>query len=155
MGVRRAVEIVLDVANTQEGPIYTFGPLIHNPQVLEILAEKGVSILDDPSVPGPGSVVIRAHGVPPQAKQALADSGLTVIDATCPRVVKVQTIIAKYAKQGYGVIIVGDRDHPEVMGLMGYAKGQGHVISCSEDLDKLPSLERAIVVAQTLSLIHI
>jgi len=149
MGVRRAVEIVLDVANTQEGPIYTFGPLIHNPQVLEILAEKGVSILDDPSVPGPGSVVIRAHGVPPQAKQALADSGLTVIDATCPRVVKVQTIIAKYAKQGYGVIIVGDRDHPEVMGLMGYAKGQGHVISCSEDLDKLPSLERAIVVAQT------
>ncbi|MDY6989060.1 MAG: 4-hydroxy-3-methylbut-2-enyl diphosphate reductase [Thermodesulfobacteriota bacterium] len=149
MGVRRAVEIVLDVANSQDGPIYTFGPLIHNPQVLEILAEKGVSILDDLSVKGPGSVVIRAHGVPPQTKQALSDSGLTVIDATCPRVVKVQTIIAKYAKQGYGVIIVGDRDHPEVTGLLGYAKGQGHVVSCLEDLDQLPCLERAIVVAQT------
>jgi len=149
MGVRRAVEIVLDVANSQEGPIYTFGPLIHNPQVLDILAEKGVSILDDLSVKGPGSVVIRAHGVPPQIKQALSDSGLTVIDATCPRVVKVQTIIAKYAKQGYGVIIVGDRDHPEVTGLLGYANGQGHVISCLEEVDRLPSLERAIVVAQT------
>ncbi|MDY6837228.1 MAG: 4-hydroxy-3-methylbut-2-enyl diphosphate reductase [Thermodesulfobacteriota bacterium] len=149
MGVRRAVEIVLDVANSQEGPIYTFGPLIHNPQVLEILAEKGVSILEDLSVKGPGSVVIRAHGVPPQIKQALSDSGLTVIDATCPRVVKVQTIIAKYAKQGYGVIIVGDRDHPEVTGLLGYANGQGHVLSCLEDVDRLPSLERAIVVAQT------
>jgi (E)-4-hydroxy-3-methyl-but-2-enyl pyrophosphate reductase len=149
MGVRRAVEIVLDVANSQDGPIYTFGPLIHNPQVLEILAEKGVTILEDPSVAGPGSVVIRAHGVPPQTKQALAETGLTIIDATCPRVVKVQTIIARYAKQGYGVVIVGDRDHPEVTGLLGYAQGQGHVISCPEDLEKLPSLERAIVVAQT------
>jgi len=149
MGVRRAVEIVLDVANSQDEPIYTFGPLIHNPQVLEILEEKGVSIVEDPSVSGPGCVVIRAHGVPPQAKGALADGGLTVIDATCPRVVKVQTIIAKYARQGYGVIIVGDRDHPEVSGLLGYAKGQGHVISHPQDLDKLPPLERAIVVAQT------
>ncbi|MDY6953912.1 MAG: 4-hydroxy-3-methylbut-2-enyl diphosphate reductase [Thermodesulfobacteriota bacterium] len=149
MGVRRAVEIVLDVANSQDGPIYTFGPLIHNPQVLDILAEKGVSVLNDLSVKGPGSVVIRAHGVPPQTKQVLSDSGLTVIDATCPRVVKVQTIIAKYAKQGYGVIIVGDRDHPEVTGLLGYANNKGHVISCLEDLDQLPSLERAIVVAQT------
>jgi 4-hydroxy-3-methylbut-2-enyl diphosphate reductase len=116
---------------------------------LEILKEKGVSIVEDPSVSGPGCVVIRAHGVPPQTKRTLADGGLTVIDATCPRVVKVQTIIAKYARQGYGVIIVGDRDHPEVSGLLGYAKGQGHVISNPQDLDKLPPLERAIVVAQT------
>ena len=149
MGVRRAVEIVLDVANSQDGPIYTFGPLIHNPQVLDILAEKGVSILNDLSAKGPGSVVIRAHRVPPQTKQALSGSGLTVIDATCPRVVKVQTIIAKYAKQGHGVIIIGDRDHPEVTGLLGYAKGEGHVVSCLEDLDQLPPLEQAIVVAQT------
>jgi 4-hydroxy-3-methylbut-2-enyl diphosphate reductase len=149
MGVRRAVEIVLDVANSQDGPIYTFGPLIHNPQVLEILTEKGVSVLDRLSVKGPGSVVIRAHGIPPQTKQALYDAGLTVIDATCPRVVKVQTIIAKYAKQGYAFIIIGDRDHPEVAGLLGYADGKGHVVSSLEDLGQLPFLDRAIVVAQT------
>jgi len=149
MGVRRAVEIVLNAANKQQGPIYTYGPLIHNPQVLEILAEKGVTILDDISGTKPGSVVIRAHGVPLQAKHALVDAGFTIIDATCPRVIKVQTIISKYAKQGYAVIIVGDRDHPEVIGLLGYAEGMGYVISHPDDLDKLPSLERAIVVAQT------
>ena len=149
MGVRRAVEIVLDAANRQQGPIYTYGPLIHNPQVLEILAEKGVNVLKDVSGAKPGSVVIRAHGVPPQAMQALVDAGFTIINATCPRVIKVQTIISKFAKQGYASIIVGDKDHPEVMGLLGYAEGMGYVISHPDDLDKLPTLEHAIVVAQT------
>jgi (E)-4-hydroxy-3-methyl-but-2-enyl pyrophosphate reductase len=149
MGVRRAVEIVLDAANSHDGPIYTVGPLIHNPQVLEILAEKGVCILDDPSAAKPGRAIIRAHGVPAQTKQALVDAGFSIIDATCPRVVKVQTIIARYARQGYGVIIVGDRDHPEVLGLLGYAEGRGHVITSVDDLAKLPCFERAIVVAQT------
>ncbi|MBW1896608.1 MAG: 4-hydroxy-3-methylbut-2-enyl diphosphate reductase, partial [Deltaproteobacteria bacterium] len=149
MGVRRAVEIVLDAANTREGPIYTYGPLIHNPQVLEILAEKGVTVLHDLSETKPGSVAIRAHGVPPETKRALIDAGHAVIDATCPRVIKVQTIIRKYARQGYGVIIVGNKDHPEVVGLLGYAQGQGHVITHPDDLDQLPPLDKAIVVAQT------
>lgn len=149
MGVRRAVEMVLDAANNREGTIYTYGPLIHNPQVLEILAEKGVKVIANPSEADRGTIVIRAHGVPPEAKQALADAGHTIIDATCPRVIKVQTIISRYAKEGSGVIIVGDRDHPEVAGLLGYARGQGYVISHVNDLDQLPSLEQAIVVAQT------
>ncbi len=149
MGVRRAVEIVLDVANSQAGPIYTLGPLIHNPQVLEILAEKGVCVLDDPSVAQPGRVVIRAHGVPPPTKKAVADAGFTVIDATCPRVIKVQKIIGKYATQGYAVIIVGDQDHPEVVGLLGYAEGRGHVITHPDQVSDLPPFEQAIVVAQT------
>ena len=149
MGVRRAVEIVLDTANTQEGPIYTYGPLIHNPQVLEILAEKGVTVLHDIHGSIPGSVVIRAHGVPPQVKQSLVDAGCTVIDATCPRVIKVQTIISRYAKKGWATIIVGDKDHPEVAGLLGYAEETGYVISHPDDIDRLPFLEHGIVVAQT------
>jgi 4-hydroxy-3-methylbut-2-enyl diphosphate reductase len=155
MGVRRAVEMVLDAANRQQGPIYTYGPLIHNPQVQEILEEKGVTILRD--IPGArrGTVVIRAHGVPPQAKQTLVDAGYAIIDATCPRVIKVQTIIRKYAKKGYAAIIVGDEDHPEVVGLLGFAEGRGYVISQLEDLDKLPPIERAIVVAQTTQDAHL
>ena len=149
MGVRRAVEMVLDAANSHKGPIYTFGPLIHNPQVLEILAKKGVTILDDPSAAESGTVIIRAHGVPPETKQALVDAGLTIIDATCPRVIKVQTIISKFAGQGYAVLIVGDMDHPEVGGLLGYAESRGYVITHPDDLAKLPHLERAILVAQT------
>ena len=149
MGVRRAVEMVLDSAKDCKGPLYTFGPLIHNPQVLQILAGKGVRILDDPSSAEPGTVVIRAHGVPPQTKQALIAAGHTIIDATCPRVLKVQTIIATYARKGYAALIVGDRNHPEVVGLLGYAGGRGYIITHPEDLDTLPSLKRAIVVAQT------
>jgi 4-hydroxy-3-methylbut-2-enyl diphosphate reductase len=149
MGVRRAVEIALDAANAQQGPIHTYGPLIHNPQVLEILAEKGVTVLHDVAAATSGSVVIRAHGVPPQIKQGLVDAGCAVIDATCPRVIKVQTIISKYAKKGWATIIVGDKDHPEVAGLLGYAEGTGYVISHPDDLDRLPPLEHGIVVAQT------
>jgi len=149
MGVRRAVEVALDAANTQKGPIHTYGPLIHNPQVLEILAERGVTVLYDIAGSTPGSVVIRAHGVPPQVKQSLADAGCAIIDATCPRVIKVQTVISKYAKKGWATIIVGDKDHPEVVGLLGYAEGIGYVISHPDDLEELSSLERGIVVAQT------
>jgi 4-hydroxy-3-methylbut-2-enyl diphosphate reductase len=149
MGVRRAVEMVLDAANRKRGPIYTYGPLIHNPQVLEILAEKGVTVLNSVDREKHGSVVIRAHGVPPQDKQALGEAGYAIIDATCPRVIKVQTIIKKYARKGHAAIIVGDKDHPEVMGLLGYAEGRGYVISHPDDLDEIPPIERAIVVAQT------
>ena len=117
MGVRRAVEMVLDAPNKHENPIYTYGPLIHNPQVLSLLKEKGLSVIDDIPDHGIGTILIRAHGVPPKAKEDLKNAGFTVIDATCPRVIKVQTIINKYARQGYVSIIIGDRDHPERYGL--------------------------------------
>ena len=127
MGVRRAVEIVLDTAHQQDTPVRTFGPLIHNPQVLSIFEEKGINA--EHSVPqnGTGSILIRAHGVPPNIKASLASAGFNVIDATCPRVIKVQTIIRKHAQKGYASIIVGDKDHPEVVGLLGYAGGHGYV----------------------------
>nr|HID58637.1 4-hydroxy-3-methylbut-2-enyl diphosphate reductase [Desulfobacterales bacterium] len=149
MGVRRAVEMVLDAANTSKGDVYTFGPLIHNPQVLDILKKKGVTVLDDHSCQRPGIVLIRAHGVPPETKKRLNDAGHRVIDATCPRVIRVQTIIQKYARSGYNTLIVGDPDHPETIGLLGYAEGRGHVIRTFDELTKLPTFEKAIVVAQT------
>jgi 4-hydroxy-3-methylbut-2-enyl diphosphate reductase len=149
MGVQRAVEIVLDVANSRTPPIYTFGPLIHNPQVLEILKQKGVSVVTDPSQVPPGHIVIRAHGIMPQTKEALEKAGFAVIDATCPRVIKVQTIISKYADRGYGVIIVGDENHPEVVGLVGFSGGKGHVIREPEEISRLPDFKDVIIVAQT------
>ena len=127
MGVRRAVEIVLDTAHKQDGPVRTFGPLIHNPQVLHIFEEKGITTENDIPENGTGSILIRAHGVPPDIKASLLSAGFKVIDATCPRVIKVQTIIRKHAQKGYAVIIIGDKDHPEVVGLLGYAGKHGHV----------------------------
>ena len=149
MGVRRAVELVLDAANKYPAPIYTFGPLIHNPQVLSMLEEKRISVLKEIPDKGVGTVLIRAHGIPPETKEQLKKTGFSVIDATCPHVIKVQTIIRKFARQGYRSIIIGDKDHPEVIGLLGYAGDKGIVINHQEELEALPIFEKAIIVAQT------
>jgi 4-hydroxy-3-methylbut-2-enyl diphosphate reductase len=149
MGVRRAVELVMDVPGAHEGQICTFGPLIHNAQVLALLKEKGICVLNEVPTQGAGTVLIRAHGVPPETKQGLKNAGYKVVDATCPRVIKVQTIIRKHAQKKYVSIIVGDKDHPEVTGLLGYAGDNGHVIGSLEELEALPEFDKAIIVAQT------
>jgi (E)-4-hydroxy-3-methyl-but-2-enyl pyrophosphate reductase len=168
MGVRRAVELALDAPTQYPQPIYTFGPLIHNPQVLDTFAEKGIGIMKalpevearktpvsgvsercgDEEAPR-GTVIIRAHGVPPRTRDRLEAAGYQVIDATCPRVIRVQTIIRVHHRKGFNTIIVGDRDHPEVVGLLGYAGQGGHVVKDLAELKTLPPFEQAIVVAQT------
>ncbi len=141
--------MVFDAPGKYKPPIYTYGPLIHNPQVLELCAEKGIKILDSIPEQGSGTVLIRAHGVPPQIKTRLEAAGFTVVDTTCPRVIKVQTIIRKQAQKGCEVIILGDKDHPEVVGLLGYAGARGHVVDSLEALARLPDYGKAIIVAQT------
>ena len=149
MGVRRAVELALDAPAQYPEPIYTFGPLIHNPQVLSLFAEKGVRVLEEIPEHGTGTVLVRAHGIPPGARKQLKQAGFKVINATCPRVIKVQSIIQSHARKGYAVIIVGDQDHPEVVGLLGYGGSQKHVVASLAALKSLPEFEHAIIVAQT------
>jgi 4-hydroxy-3-methylbut-2-enyl diphosphate reductase len=149
MGVRRAVEMVLDAPDQYTKPIFTYGPLIHNPQVLNLLQSKDIRVLDEIPNGGSGTVLIRAHGVPPTAKQKLKEAEFNVIDATCPRVIKVQTIIRKHAQKDYAAIIIGDKDHPEVIGLLGYARNNGYVVGSMEELEALPSFHKAIIVSQT------
>ena len=140
MGVRRAIEMVLAEANKNEGPIITFGPLIHNKQVLELLETKGITTIEDLDGIEDGTLVIRAHGIPPSQRKLLKSSGLRFIDATCPRVARVQSIIRYHTKKGYTAIIVGDRDHPEVTGLMGYGNGRAHVINQQTEVSQLPNI---------------
>ncbi len=149
MGVRRAVDMVLDASTRSQEPIFTYGPLIHNPQILQMLEEKKIFRIEKIPEKGSGIVLIRAHGVPPEDQAALKHAGFTVINATCPRVLRVQVIINRYAKKGYATIIAGDKNHPEVVGLLGYAKGKGHTVTSMEALFSLPRFENAIVVAQT------
>lgn len=149
MGVRRAVDMVLDESNLSREQIYTYGPLIHNPQVLKMLEEKKITLIDQIPETGTGTVLIRAHGVPPEDEKALKDAGFSVKNATCPRVVKVQAIINKYAEKGYSTIIAGDEKHPEVVGLLGYTQKKGHTITILDQLDALPRFDNAVVVAQT------
>lgn len=149
MGVKRAMELVLSAINRKTGKIYTYGPLIHNPQVLELLQERGIAVIQRGQTVPPGLVLIRAHGIPPQERRHLEESGCQIIDATCPRVARVQAIIRRWSREGYHTVIVGDLDHPEVLGLMGHTQGRGFVVSTADDVARLPDVDRLIVVAQT------
>jgi (E)-4-hydroxy-3-methyl-but-2-enyl pyrophosphate reductase len=152
-GVRRAMNLILEVANKEKGPLYTYGPLIHNPQAIEMLASKGVEVLAPgdklPSGEEGAYVIIRSHGVPPDERKKILSSGARVGDATCPRVSRVQSIIKKHVRQGYVPIIIGDRGHSEVTGLLGYAGPKGLVVENLEEIERLPDLQKVCVVAQT------
>ena len=149
MGVRRAMAIVLTEANRGNGPLYTFGPLIHNKQVLNLLSSKGVRAVDDLSVLEKGTIIIRAHGIPPQQRREIRKTGLNVIDATCPKVAKVQAIIRYHTRKGATAVIFGNKGHAEVTGLLGYCETPAHVIQSAEDVSALPHLEDVFIVAQT------
>ncbi len=144
------MDITLESIAQHGRRLFTFGPLIHNPQVLDLLEEKGVWICESPaSVESNRPIIIRAHGIPPETRSALKEKDVTIIDATCPRVLNVQAIIRKHAKNGGWTIIVGDTNHPEVVGLMGYAGEGGMIVSTSDDVGRIPQDKRLCVVAQT------
>jgi len=149
MGVRRAVETTLEVIRKEDTGVSTFGPLIHKPQVLKLWEERGVRVLREIPEKESGTVIIRAHGVPPVDKEKLRLAGARIEDATCLHVVKVQVIIKKYLKQGYATVIIGDRNHAEVEGLMGFAGSLGLVVSNLEDVNSLQLEGPYIIVSQT------
>jgi 4-hydroxy-3-methylbut-2-enyl diphosphate reductase len=148
-GVRKAMDCVLDVSRGKER-VYTLGPLIHNPQALDMLESRHVYVTNtiDESLRGK-TVVIRAHGVPPEVKKKLEKAGAHVVDATCPNVLRSEGIIKKYHAQGYALVIVGDRGHAEIEALLGYAGHTGTVIETLEEASRLPSMDKVCVVAQT------
>lgn len=149
MGVKRAVDRVLEVAQRGSRKVYTYGPLIHNPQAVRMIEQRGAVAREEFTEPEDATVVIRAHGVPPKTRQHLESLGLEVVDATCPHVLASQKIIRQHWQKGYQVIIVGDRDHAEVAGLLGYCDGQASVISTIRDAYAVPLHEPVCVVAQT------
>ena len=151
MGVRRAVRMVLDAADDPRfaAPILTHGPLIHNRQVLQVLERRGVAAMQGPDEGRTGTVVVRAHGLPRAEQQRLMAGWAEVLDATCPHVRRVQQIVGEYAGRGYMCIVVGDRGHAEVDGVLSYADGAGYVVSGPDEVAALPDAERVVVVAQT------
>jgi 4-hydroxy-3-methylbut-2-enyl diphosphate reductase len=148
MGGRRAMNIGLDAANKEKGKLYTYGPLVHNPQAIEMLKQKGVEILGNDPVSN-ATVILRAHGVAPEERNKIKESGNLICDATCPHVARAHSIIKKGIKEGYSAIIIGDKGHAEVNGLLGHADKKGFVVENISDVDNLPDMDRACVIAQT------
>lgn len=149
-GVRRAINMVLERSEQESGGMFTDGPLIHNPQTIEMLHQRGIGVLDKSKAARSGdTVVIRSHGVPPGRREELRAMGATICDATCPDVARIQGIIRRHVRKGYLALIVGDKNHAEVIGLEGYAEGRGVVISSPEEVKDLPGDGRVCVVAQS------
>lgn len=139
-GVRRAVEQVYEqIEKNQDVPIYTFGPIIHNEEVVNDLNSKGVQVIDTEEELGRlerGIVIIRSHGVPKRIYDLLEAKNITVVDATCPFVKKIHKTVRKYSQAGTQVIIAGNPVHPEVQGIIGWCETPAIVIEKPEDIEK-------------------
>lgn len=148
-GVKRATQLAFEAAD-RDGDIYTLGPIIHSPQVVQRLEEMGVKPVDDVSeVESGGTIIIRSHGVAAQELEAAVGANLEVVDATCPFVKKAQEHVATLSREGYDIVVVGDAVHPEVQGIVSYAAGRVYVVSSGKDVERLPRMAKIGVVAQT------
>jgi (E)-4-hydroxy-3-methyl-but-2-enyl pyrophosphate reductase len=148
-GVERAVEMV-EGALAEGATVRTLGPLIHNTQEIQRLEAEGVREVGEPGDVSRGeTAVIRAHGVTPQVQRELETRAERVIDATCPFVTKVQKLAERAAREGRDVIVVGNPDHPEMIGVVGYAPEHTRVVRDASEVASLPPLHAPLVVSQT------
>jgi (E)-4-hydroxy-3-methyl-but-2-enyl pyrophosphate reductase len=147
-GVQRAINTAFKAAG--EGRVYCLGPIIHNPQEVARLKDAGVETIEDFSGLKPGdSLIIRSHGVPPTVLTKIREQGLTIIDLTCPFVAKAQQHADMLRKEGYQIVVVGEKKHPEVQSILGYAGENSMVVETPEDIGQMSFQHRLGVVAQT------
>lgn len=147
-GVKRAISTAFEAA--AGGNVYCLGPLIHNPQEVERLRQAGVKTVEDFTSLRPGDfLIIRSHGVPPRVLVQASERGLQIIDLTCPFVGKAQRDAESLHKEGYQVVVVGEKKHPEVQSILGYAGDNAVVVETAEDVENLTLLSRVGIVAQT------
>jgi 4-hydroxy-3-methylbut-2-enyl diphosphate reductase len=149
-GVKRALNL-LEGALNQKKPIYTLGPLIHNPQVVEYFKKRGVKVVENLSQINKQNAVIvfRTHGVSPEIFSEARERGLSIIDATCPFVKRVQKKARQLLRQGYQVIIVGDPLHPEVQAINSWCENKAKIVNNQADLNNLHFCDKLGVVSQT------
>ena len=148
-GVERAVEMVEEALEGGE-TVRSLGPLIHNDQEMQRLGKHGVTTINEPIQIGRGeTAVIRAHGVTPQVQRELEEKATKVVDATCPFVTRVQKLAARAAEQNRHVVVVGNPDHPEMIGVKGYAPDHAFVIRDETEVSTLPMLRKPLIVSQT------
>ncbi len=148
-GVRRAIRLANE-ATCEHGRVYSLGPLIHNRQVIDELAEAGLTVADDLSqVPDGAVVMIRAHGAGPEIYQQAEARNMQIIDATCPFVDRVQRKARQFTEMGYQVLVLGEVEHPEPKGIVEHSQGQAIIVEGPQDPKKLPLDAKVAVVAQT------
>lgn len=149
-GVKRAVDITVSNKTLNDKGIYTLGPLIHNNDVVKKLENQDIKSIDIENIDKldeKDTIIIRSHGVKPEVMELLNKKNLNIIDATCPYVTTIQKKVEKYSSEGYNIIIVGDKNHPEVIGINGFCKDSAII---SKDGSNIPKLKgKTCIVCQT------
>ena len=150
-GVEKAITTTLEELKkrTQKSNIYSLGPLIHNEQVVDSLSKKGIQVIENIDDINKGTVIIRSHGVPKAILETARDRGINIIDVTCPFVKRIQNLAEDYYNKGYKIVIIGDPEHPEVIGINGWCDNQAIIINNCEDLEDFPKSDKICVVVQT------
>jgi 4-hydroxy-3-methylbut-2-en-1-yl diphosphate reductase len=148
-GVKRALQLAHRTRRRRQGEVLTLGELIHNPLAIADLEKRGIRAVPDPGSIRAGIVIIRSHGVAPAVYRALKKKQIEIVDATCPIVKKIQRLVESLAKKGEEIIIVGNPEHPEIKGLVGYSGGRGRIIENEGRARQLPYRKKRFVLAQS------
>jgi len=149
-GVKRATNMAFEATEYHHQRICSLGPIIHSPQLVKRLEEQGVEVVRRVEDIHGGVVIIRSHGVTAEEMEQIYARRLEVVDATCPFVKKAQEYAGLLSQEGYALVLVGEREHPEVRGIVSYARdGEVYVVSGRKEAEELPSRKRIGVVAQT------
>ncbi len=149
-GVKRAVDMAFEHEN--KPGTYTYGPIIHNEVVIKSLEEKGITAIEAMDEENINKLIIRSHGVSPKVYHQGEEKGIEIVDATCPYVKKIHRYVEKYYKNGYGIIIAGNKDHPEIQGINGWANEACFIVKDREALKEISfnkSGQKYLLVAQT------
>ena len=149
-GVKRAVDMAFEHENKLG--TYTYGPIIHNEVVIKSLEEKGIKAIEAMDEENINKLIIRSHGVSPKVYHQGEEKGIEIVDATCPYVKKIHRYVEKYYKNGYGIIIAGNKDHPEIQGINGWANEACFIVKDREALKEISfnkSGQKYLLVAQT------
>jgi len=148
-GVKRALRLAKETRKRKTEQVFTTGDLIHNPQVIADLEKKGIHSIHDLDLIEEGTVIIRSHGVSPKIYDILRKKQIEIVDATCPIVKKIQHLVEALAKKEEEIIIVGNKQHPEIKGLIGYSKKKGIIIETERQAQDFPPKKRRAVLAQS------
>jgi 4-hydroxy-3-methylbut-2-enyl diphosphate reductase len=148
-GVKRAVKMTEDELDKSSNNIYSYGPLIHNPQLVSKLEERGLKTIKEFSNIDEGRIIVRSHGIPKSTESSIIHNNLDLVDCTCPYVKSVHKRVEEFYHKGYNIIIIGKDTHPEVIGINGYCNNEAIIVNSLEEVESLPLLDKVCVVSQT------
>lgn len=153
-GVKRAIKLAEKTLDEIKQNVYSYGELIHNPQVVKRFNEKGLKVINNFESEDKGTIVLRSHGIHPKIKKKMEEFGHKHIDCTCPVLLNIYRKIEKKVEEGYEIIIIGDKNHPEIKAMIGYCGEKYCVVNTKEEAEMIKNKKNLYIISQTTNLVE-